>query len=135
MERVTVDVGLDGPLPTGARPDLSVEGTVEIERLADVLYVERPVHGEANSTVGIFKVVDDGKEAVRVQVQLGRTSVNTVEIVKGLRDRRQGDSFRYVGLGQLRSRAIEVGIAVMQGTFSGARLVPTLGTEIRRSAE
>ena len=81
---VTVDVGLDGPLPTGARPDLSVEGTVEIERLADVLYVERPVHGEANSTVGIFKVVDDGKEATRVQVQLGRTSVNTVEIVKGL---------------------------------------------------
>ncbi len=81
---VTVDVGLDGPLPTGARPDLSVEGTVEIERLADVLYVERPVHGEANSTVGIFKVIDDGKEASRVQVQLGRTSVNTVEIVKGL---------------------------------------------------
>jgi HlyD family secretion protein len=81
---VTVDVGLDGPLPTGARPDLSVEGTVEIERLADVLFVERPVHGEANSTVGIFKVVDDGKEAERVQVQLGRTSVNTVEIVKGL---------------------------------------------------
>jgi multidrug efflux pump subunit AcrA (membrane-fusion protein) len=81
---VTVDVGLDGPLPPGARPDLSVEGTVEIERLADVLYVERPVHGEANSTVGLFKVVDDGKEATRVQVQLGRTSVNTVEIVKGL---------------------------------------------------
>ena len=81
---VTVDVGLDGPLPTGARPDLSVEGTVEIERLADVLFVERPVHGEANSTVGIFKVVDDGMEATRVQVQLGRTSVNTVEIVKGL---------------------------------------------------
>ncbi len=81
---VTVDVGLDGPLPAGARPDLSVEGTVEIERLADVLYVERPVHGEANSTVGIFKVVDDGKEAERVQVQLGRTSVNTVEILKGL---------------------------------------------------
>ncbi len=81
---VTVDVGLDGPLPTGARPDLSVEGTVEIERLADVLFVERPVHGEANSTVGIFKVVDDGKEAERVQVQLGRTSVNTVEILKGL---------------------------------------------------
>ncbi len=81
---VTVDVGLDGPLPAGARPDLSVEGTVEIERLADVLFVERPVHGEANSTVGIFKVVDDGKEATRVQVQLGRSSVNTVEIIKGL---------------------------------------------------
>ncbi len=81
---VTVDVGLDGPLPTGARPDLSVEGTVEIERLTDVLYVERPVHGEANSTVGLFKLVDDGKEATRVQVQLGRSSVNTVEILKGL---------------------------------------------------
>ena len=81
---VTVDVGLDGPLPAGARPDLSVEGTVEIERLADVLYVERPVHGEANSTVGLFKLTDDGKEATRVQVQLGRSSVNTVEILKGL---------------------------------------------------
>jgi multidrug efflux pump subunit AcrA (membrane-fusion protein) len=81
---VTVDIGLDGPLPPGARPDLSVEGTVEIERLADILYVGRPVHGEANSTVGLFKVVDDGKEAARVQVQLGRSSVNTVEIVKGL---------------------------------------------------
>ncbi|MGA7625595.1 MAG: HlyD family efflux transporter periplasmic adaptor subunit [Candidatus Acidiferrales bacterium] len=81
---VTVDVGLEGELPPGARPDLSVEGTVEIERLADVLYVERPVHGEANSTVGLFKLVDDGKEATRVQVQLGRTSVNTVEILKGL---------------------------------------------------
>jgi HlyD family secretion protein len=81
---VTVDVGLDGALPSGARPDLSVEGTVEIERLADILYVGRPVHGEANSTVGLFKVVDDGKEATRIQVQLGRSSVNTVEIVKGL---------------------------------------------------
>lgn len=81
---VTVDVGLDGTLPPGARPDLSVEGTIEIERLADILFVGRPVHGEANSTVGLFKVVDDGKEATRVQVQLGRSSVNTVEIVKGL---------------------------------------------------
>jgi HlyD family secretion protein len=81
---VTVDVGLDGALPAGARPDLSVEGTVEIERLTDILFVGRPVHGEANSTVGLFKVVDDGKEASRVQVQLGRSSVNTVEIVRGL---------------------------------------------------
>ncbi len=81
---VTVDVALDGELPQGARPDLSVEGTIELERLADVLYVGRPVHGEANSTVGLFKVVDDGGAAVRAQVQLGRTSVNTVEIVKGL---------------------------------------------------
>ena len=57
---------------------------MEIERLTDILFVGRPVHGEANSTVGLFKVVDDGKEASRVQVQLGRSSVNTVEIVKGL---------------------------------------------------
>jgi HlyD family secretion protein len=80
----TVDIKLDGPLPQGAVPDLSVEGTIELERLADVLYVGRPVHGEANSTVGLFKEIDGGKEAVRVQVQLGRTSVNTVEILKGL---------------------------------------------------
>ena len=81
---VTVDVALDGALPTGARPDLSVEGTVEIERLTDVLFVGRPVHGEANSTVGLFKVIDDGADASRIQVELGRTSVNTVEIKKGL---------------------------------------------------
>jgi len=81
---VTVDVALEGPLPQGARPDLSVEGTIELERLADVLYVGRPVHGEANSTIGLFKVTPDGSEADRVTVKLGRTSVNTVEIVGGL---------------------------------------------------
>ncbi len=80
----TVDVKLDGPLPPGAVPQLSVEGTIEIERLSDVLYVGRPVHGDENSTVGLFKLTDDGKEAVRVQVQLGRASVNDVEILKGL---------------------------------------------------
>ncbi len=82
---VTVDTSLEGALPSGARPDLSVEGTVEIERLTDVLYVGRPVHGEADSTVGLFKLNQDGKEASRVQVKLGRTSVNTVEIVQGLK--------------------------------------------------
>jgi len=81
---VAVDVALDGPLPQGARPDLSVEGTIEIERLADVLFTGRPVHGETDNTVGLFKVVDDGSEAVRVQVKLGRTSVNSVEIQQGL---------------------------------------------------
>jgi HlyD family secretion protein len=80
----TVDVKLDGALPPGAVPQLSVEGTVEIEHLADVLYVGRPVHGDADSTVGLFKLVDGGKEAVRVSVVLGRASVNTVEIRKGL---------------------------------------------------
>lgn len=80
----TVDVKLDGQLPPGAVPDLSVEGTIEIERLADVLYVGRPVHGDADSTVGLFKLVDGGKEAVRTPVELGRVSVNSVEIRKGL---------------------------------------------------
>ena len=80
----TVDVKLNGALPQGAVPDLSVEGTIEIERLADVLYVGRPVHGDSGSTVGLFKVVDGGSEAVRVPVEIGRASVNTVEIRKGL---------------------------------------------------
>ncbi|MFY9691248.1 MAG: efflux RND transporter periplasmic adaptor subunit [Candidatus Acidiferrales bacterium] len=80
----TVDVKLDGALPKGAVPDLSVEGTIEIERLADVLYVGRPVHGNADSTVGLFKVVDGGSEAVRIPVEIGSESVNTVEIRKGL---------------------------------------------------
>jgi HlyD family secretion protein len=84
---VTVDCALEGELPSGARPDLSVEGTVELERLTDVLFVGRPVHGEANSTIGLFKTNtawNDANEANRVQVQVGRTSVNSVEIVKGL---------------------------------------------------
>jgi multidrug efflux pump subunit AcrA (membrane-fusion protein) len=80
----TVDIKLDGTLPTGAVPDLSVEGTIEIERLADVLYVGRPVHGEPNSTISLFKLNADGTEAVRVPVQLGQVSVNEVQIVKGL---------------------------------------------------
>jgi HlyD family secretion protein len=84
---VTVDVSLEGALPPGARPDLTVEGTIELERLADVLYVGRPVHGDANSTISLFKADgpwNDANEAVRVQVKIGRTSVNTVEIVQGL---------------------------------------------------
>ena len=79
-----VDVKLDGPLPPGAVPDLSVDGTIEIERLTEVLYVGRPVHADANTTVGLFKVIDGGSEAVRVPVEIGSESVNTVEIRKGL---------------------------------------------------
>src|SRR6266446_4716941 len=82
---VTVDVGIDDPLPLGARPDLSVDGTIELENLKDVLYVGRPVHGQADSTIGIFKIIDDGSEAVRVNVKLGRSSVNTIEVVQGLK--------------------------------------------------
>ncbi len=82
---VTVDVTIDDPLPLGARPDLSVDGTVTLENLKDVLFVGRPVHGQADSTIGIFKIIDDGSEAVRVNVKLGRSSVNTIEIVQGLK--------------------------------------------------
>jgi HlyD family secretion protein len=82
---VTVDVRLEGDLPSGARPDLSVDGSVEIERLSDVLYVGRPVLGQPNSTITLFRVEADGKEAVRVPVKLGRTSVSTIEIVEGLK--------------------------------------------------
>ncbi len=83
---VTVDVALDGPLPQGARPDLSVDGTIELERLTDVLYVGRPAFGQGQSTVGMFRLEDGGREAVRVQVRLGRSSVNTIEILDGLRE-------------------------------------------------
>jgi HlyD family secretion protein len=80
---ITVDVALTGDLPKGAVPDLSVDGTIELERLADVLYVGRPAFGQEQSTVGLFKLQPDGG-ATRAQVKLGRTSVNAVEIVSGL---------------------------------------------------
>jgi HlyD family secretion protein len=82
---VTVDVKLDGPLPPGSRPELSVDGTIELERLADVLYVGRPVFGQPNSTVGLFKVDPDGKGATHVNVKFGRASVNAIEILTGLK--------------------------------------------------
>ena len=83
---VTVDVALDGDLPQGARPDLSVDGTIDLERITDVLYVGRPAFGQEKSTVGIFKLDPDGRTAVRAQVKLGRSSVNTVEILQGLKE-------------------------------------------------
>lgn len=81
---VLVDVEVTGQLPPGARPDLSVDGTIEIERLEDVLYVGRPTYGQSNSRVELFKLIDDGGMAVRVPVQLGRASVDTIEIIEGL---------------------------------------------------
>ncbi len=81
---VTVDVALTGTLPKGARPDLSVEGTIELERLNEVLYVGRPAFGQEQGVVGLFRLADEGKSAVRIQVKLGRSSVNTVEILEGL---------------------------------------------------
>src|SRR5438094_6045581 len=105
---VTVDVSVDKPFPpgSGARADLSVDGTIELENLKDVLYVGRPVNGQADSTIGIFKLVGDGSEAVRVNVKLGRSSVNTIEIRDGLKvgdkvilsDMSQWDAFDRVRL-------------------------------------
>jgi HlyD family secretion protein len=81
----TVDVSLPDELPRGAVPDLSVDGTIELERLTDVLYVGRPAFGQEQSTVGLFKVEPDGSGASRVQVKLGRSSVNQVEVLGGLK--------------------------------------------------
>jgi HlyD family secretion protein len=80
-----VDCKLDGPLPPGAVPDLSVDGTVEIARLTDVVYVDRPVFGQPDSQVSLFKIDDDGKGATRVTVKFGTTSVNSIEVKEGLK--------------------------------------------------
>lgn len=81
---VTVEVALDGPLPRGTRSDQNIDGTIEIERLRDVLYVARPASGSENSTVGMFKVKPNGGYADRVDVKFGRGSANTIEIRQGL---------------------------------------------------
>jgi HlyD family secretion protein len=86
---VTVDLALDGALPAGARPDISVDATITIERLNDVLFTGRPVYGQPNTTIGMFKLVEGGRYAVRIPVKIGRTSVSAVEIVQGLAE---GDS-------------------------------------------
>jgi HlyD family secretion protein len=86
---VTVDVALTGELPRGARPDLTVDGTIELERLENVLYVGRPAFGQEKSTVSLFRLAAGGKQANRTQVKLGRSSVNTVEILEGLKEGEQ----------------------------------------------
>src|SRR6266566_4090617 len=80
-----VDVSLTGPLPASARPDLSVDGTIELERLDNVLYISRPAFGQGQQTVGLFRLNPDG-DAVRTQVMLGRSSVSTIEIISGLKE-------------------------------------------------
>ncbi len=82
----TVDASLTGPLPPSARPDLSVDGTIVLERLENVLHVGRPAFGQAQQTVGMFVLTPDGSEAVRTSVTLGRNAVSTIEIVNGLRE-------------------------------------------------
>jgi len=83
---VTVDVSFDSPLPNGARPDLSVEGSIEIENMKNILYVGRPAFGQPETSVGLFKLSSDGSEATRTTVKLGRFSVSTVEVREGLRE-------------------------------------------------
>jgi len=81
---VMVEVRLDGKIPNGARPDMAVDGTIEIERLSDVLYIGRPVQSQERATMGLYRLESDGNHAVRVQVDLGRASVETIEIIDGL---------------------------------------------------
>jgi HlyD family secretion protein len=81
---VTVDASLEGPLPKGARPDLSVEGIIELDRATDALFVGRPVQAQAFGTMGLYRLSPDGSEAVRVKVRLGRGSVSTIEVLEGL---------------------------------------------------
>jgi multidrug efflux pump subunit AcrA (membrane-fusion protein) len=81
---VLIDVSLPEELPPSARTDLTIDGTVEIERLEEVIYVGRPAYGNPNSRIGIFKLVEDGNYAERLSVQLGASSVNEIEIVEGL---------------------------------------------------
>ncbi len=98
----TVDVTLTGDLPKGAVPDLSVDGTIELERLNDVLFMGRPAFGQEQSKVGLFKILPDGVNAERVQVKLGRSSVNTMEILVRTQGRGSGHPVRHVGLRRIR---------------------------------
>jgi HlyD family secretion protein len=81
---VAVEVRLDGELPAGARPDMAVDGTIEIERLPEVLHVGRPVQSQEGATIGLYRLDEDGEHALRVQVELGRASVDSIEVVAGL---------------------------------------------------
>jgi RND family efflux transporter MFP subunit len=83
---VTVDVKLSGELPKGARPDLSVDGTIDLERLDNILYVGRPAVGQESSTISLFKLSPDGNEASRVTVKVGRASVNSIQVIEGLKE-------------------------------------------------
>ena len=102
---VTVDVALEGELPRGARPDLSVDGTIEIERLADVLYVGRPAYGQANSTIALFRLEPGSSNAVRVPVELGRSSVDDHRDRARPRGGRRGHPLRHLAVRGLRSRS------------------------------
>jgi multidrug efflux pump subunit AcrA (membrane-fusion protein) len=102
---VAVDIQLEGTLPKGSVPDLSVDGTITLERLDNVLYVGRPAFGQEKSTVTMFKIEPDGKTAIRVPVELGRMSVSTVEIIRGLKENDKvilSDMSRYDNIDRIR---------------------------------
>jgi HlyD family secretion protein len=102
---VAVDVSLEGELPKGARPDMNVEGTIEIERMDNILFVNRPVQGKERSKISLFKLEDGGKSAVLTKVTLGRTSVNTIEVIDGLKEGDQvilSDTANYDGIERIR---------------------------------
>lgn len=82
---MTVDVSLDGKLPGGARPDQNIDGTIQLERMKNVVYTGRPALGDDNAVISMFKLDGNGKSATRVSVRLGRVSANSVEIVQGLK--------------------------------------------------
>jgi HlyD family secretion protein len=94
---VTVDVALEGELPRGARPDMSVDGTIELERLVNVLHVGRPAFGQEQGKISLYKLSSDGTEATLTQVELGRSSVNSIEVVRGLNE---GDRVVLSDMGQ-----------------------------------
>lgn len=105
--QVLVEVGLEDDPPAGARADLSVDGTIEVDRLEDVLHVERPSYGQSQSTVSLFRVVDDGNAAVRITARLGRGSVNRIEVLEGLEEGARiilTDMSRWDGVDRVRIR-------------------------------
>jgi HlyD family secretion protein len=104
---VTMDVALEGALPSGARPGLTVDGTIQIDHADNVLWVNRPTFGQAHSKIEIFKVVENGTAAVRVPVQFGRTSVSTIEVLSGLKEGDEvilSDTQQYDGFDRIRLR-------------------------------
>ena len=103
---VGVDVMLDGALPAGARPDLSVDGTIQLEKLDNVIYVGRPAFGQENSTVTPVQGGAERRGASRTKVKLGRGSVNTIEVMEGLQPGRPGHSLRHVAVRAVRSRRL-----------------------------
>ena len=102
---VTVDVALEGELPRGARPDLSVDGTIELERLDNVLFVGRPAFGQETEHRRPLQARPATGEASRAQVQLGRSSVNTIEVLGGAEGGRSGGALRHVGVGSVRTHS------------------------------